>query len=175
MSVFRLLSVIILFLACKPSSARLPVQQNSGSFIDTSIQINKSRNEREYKLIKQLVDKDNTFIASDYGFWYKYNFKNDKELYTPKFGDQVIYTYSIKNLFGEWIYSMNETNLKTYFVDQEELFSGLREGIKLMRKGEKITFIFPSQMAYGYYGDDNKIDANTPLICEVIVLDIIKN
>ena len=70
---------------------------------------------------------------------------------------------------------MNETNLKTYFVDQEELFSGLREGIKVMRKGEKITFIFPSQMAYGYYGDDNKIDANTPLICEVIVRDIIKN
>ena len=67
MSVFRLLTVIILFLACKPSSARLPVQQNSGSFIDTSIQINKSRNEREYKLIKQLVGKDNTFIASDYG------------------------------------------------------------------------------------------------------------
>ena len=44
-----------------------------------------------------------------------------------------------------------------------------------MKKGEKITFIFPSQMAYGYYGDDNKIDANTPLICEVIVRDIIKN
>jgi len=174
-SVFRLLTVIILFLGCKPSNARLPVQQNSGSFIDTSIQINKSRNEREYKLIKQLVDKDNTFIASDYGFWYKYNLKNDKELYTPRFGDQVIYNYSIKDLFGEWIYSMNETNLKTYFVDQEELFSGLREGIKLMRKGEKITFIFPSQMAYGYYGDDNKIDANTPLICEVIVRDIIKN
>ena len=69
MSVFRLLTVIILFLGCKPSNARLPVQQNSGSFIDTSIQINKARNEREYKLIKQLVDKDNTFIASCLSWW----------------------------------------------------------------------------------------------------------
>ena len=41
-----------------------------------------------------------------------------------------------------------------------------------MKKGEKITFIFPSQMAFGYYGDRHKIGADTPLIYQVTVRDI---
>ncbi len=52
---------------------------------------------------------------------------------------------------------------------QEELFKGLREGLKLMKTNETIKFIFPSQMAYGYYGDDNKIGRNTPIISEVTI------
>ena len=54
-------------------------------------------------------------------------------------------------------------------------FSGLREGLKLMKEGESITFIFPSQKAYGYYGDENKIGRNVPLICEVSLLKLTNN
>ena len=57
-------------------------------------------------------------------------------------------------------------------MDKQELFTGLREGLKLMRSGETVTFLFPSQKAYGYYGDENKIGTNVPLICEVTLLDI---
>ena len=41
-----------------------------------------------------------------------------------------------------------------------------------MKKGEKLTFIFPSQLAYGYYGDTDKIGADTPLIYQVTVRNI---
>jgi len=57
-------------------------------------------------------------------------------------------------------------------MDKQELFTGLREGLKLMKAGETATFIFPSQKAYGYYGDENKITHNTPIICEVTVNSI---
>ena len=60
-------------------------------------------------------------------------------------------------------------------MDKQELFTGLREGLKLMKTGETVTFLFPSQKAYGYYGDNNKIGSNTPLICEVTVKSIIEN
>jgi len=60
-------------------------------------------------------------------------------------------------------------------MEQEELFSGLREGLKLMKTGETITFLFPSQKAFGYYGDDNKIGINMPIVCEVTVNLITKN
>ena len=59
-------------------------------------------------------------------------------------------------------------------MDKEELFTGLREGLKLMKPGETVTFLFPSQKAYGYYGDTNRIGTNTPLICEVTVNSITK-
>ena len=44
---------------------------------------------------------------------------------------------------------------------------GLRDGIKLMKKGETITFLFPSHMGYGYHGDNEKIGSNEPLMCTV--------
>jgi hypothetical protein len=48
---------------------------------------------------------------------------------------------------------------------------GLRDGIKLMRKKEKVTFLFPSHMAYGYHGDTKKIGTNLPLLCIVTLHD----
>jgi len=59
-------------------------------------------------------------------------------------------------------------------MDRQELFTGLREGLKLMKTGETVTFLFPSQKAYGYYGDENKIGANIPLIAKVTVNSITK-
>ena len=41
-----------------------------------------------------------------------------------------------------------------------------------MKKGETITFLFPSHMAYGYHGDNEKIQSNEPLICTVRLNDI---
>ena len=176
MNFWRILFVLFVLVGCKPSEARRPLQQNSGRFIDTSVQINKARNNQEYTAIQKLVDAaKNPFIVSDYGFWYQFSKKNETEGYMPQFGDQVLYSYGIKNLAEKWIYPIDESVKKTYFVAQEELIAGLREGLKLMKKGESATFIFPSQMAYGYYGDDDKIGTNTPLIYEVTVHDIIKN
>jgi len=49
---------------------------------------------------------------------------------------------------------------------------GLRHAVKLMHKGETVSFIFPSHMAYGYLGDKEKIGTNVPLICKVTLNDI---
>ena len=48
---------------------------------------------------------------------------------------------------------------------------GLRDGIKIMHKKEKINFLFTSQMGYGYHGDDKKIGTNMPLLCIVTLRD----
>ena len=67
-----------------------------------------------------------------------------------------------------------------YLVDKQEIMIGLRDGIKLMRKNEKVSFLFPSHIAYGYLGDKNRIGSNVPIICTVTLTDfkkesIIKN
>jgi len=51
--------------------------------------------------------------------------------------------------------------------------TGLREGIKIMHKNEKITFLFPSHIAYGYHGDTKKIGTNQPLLCTVTLHNFI--
>ena len=44
-----------------------------------------------------------------------------------------------------------------------------------MKEGESITFLFPSQKAYGYYGDEEKIGSNVPLVCDVSLLKLTNN
>ena len=43
----------------------------------------------------------------------------------------------------------------------------------LMHKKEKVIFLFPSHIAYGYHGDDKKIGTNQPLLCTVTLHNFI--
>lgn len=175
----KLLTLILIILAigCKTPEARRPVSVKTGSFIDASVKRNIKLNAQEKAAIEKLMmEQDNDYFASTSGFWYYYNTKSELDsLATPNFGDIVDYNYNVKNLNGDLIYSKEELKPQRYTMDQEELFTGLREGLKLMRAGETITFLFPSQKAYGYYGDEHKIGRNTPIICEVTVLSITEN
>ena len=170
------LLIFLLFMSCKPSEARLPVSNNSGTFIDASVQRSKQLNKKEYAQIDAFIQgSDKTFQSSEYGFWYAYNTKIEANTITPKFGDLVQYEYVLKTLADQVIYPANDLKIQNYYIDQQELFSGLREGLKLMKEGESITFIFPSQKAYGYYGDEKKIGSNVPLVCDVSLLKISNN
>ncbi|XMO85286.1 gliding motility-associated peptidyl-prolyl isomerase GldI [Algibacter sp. AS12] len=175
----KLLSIAIFLLvfSCKTPEARRPISVTSGSFIDASVERNKKLNAKEKASIEKLMSFDQKdYIASESGFWYYYNNKVEVDsLKTPGFGDVINYNYNIKALNGSVIYSTDELKTQTYAMDKEELFTGLREGLKLMKSGETVTFLFPSQKAYGYYGDENKIGRNTPLICEVTVNSITLN
>jgi len=169
--------LIIGLAGCKSPEARKPVTQNSGSFINESILRNRDLVAREEAEILKLIKKDSTteYIASNNGFWYSYNKKSTDSIKTetPKFNDIVKFDYTIKSLYGDVIYDQSELPTKTYAIDKEELFSGLREGLKLMKEGEVVTFIFPSHKAFGYYGDKNKIGANVPIITTVSLYSII--
>ena len=168
---------VLLIFSCKTPEARRPVSAKSGSFIDASVERSKKLNAHEKASIEKLMTQNKQdYIASESGFWYYYNNKvNIDTLKTPAFGDIVNYNYNVKTINGNLIYSTEDIKTQTYAMDKQELFTGLREGLKLMKSGETVTFLFPSQKAYGYYGDENKIGTNTPLICEVTVNSITHN
>jgi len=167
---------LLLLGACRSPEPRTPESVKSGSFISESAQRNKKLNENERLAIESIISKDSAvqYIASENGFWYFYNSKIEQDTIQPAFGDQVNFNYSVNDLNGSTIYTQEELGNQNYIVDKEELFTGLREGLKLMKPTETVTFIFPSQVAYGYYGDDEKIGTNVPLVCEVTLNTIIK-
>ena len=174
----KTLTIIVcsmLLAACKSPEARRPESTKTGSFIDASVERNIKLKEREKAFIKKIMTEnpENNYIASENGFWYYYNVKVEDTLIKPDFGDIVSFNYNIKTLNDELIYSKEDLKNQTYIMDKQELFSGLREGLKLMKSGETVTFMFPSQKAYGYYGDEQKIGTNLPLKCEVSIHSII--
>ncbi|MDN3594722.1 gliding motility-associated peptidyl-prolyl isomerase GldI [Zunongwangia endophytica] len=173
--VFLIISAVI---SCKSPEARYPVSQNSGSYINESVAYNQKLLAEEESKIKQIIASDSTenYIASTNGFWYFYNEKGADSVskIRPEFGDLVKFDYHISTLDNQSIYEEGEKPTKEYAVDQEKLFSGLRDGIKLMKAGETITFLFPSYKAFGYYGDKNKIGTNIPIKTTVTLHSIIE-
>ncbi|MDH7911143.1 gliding motility-associated peptidyl-prolyl isomerase GldI [Winogradskyella sp. SYSU M77433] len=166
--------IVALCVSCKSPEARMPEIVQSGSFLKESAERNKKLNELEYKQIEAIIEDnpDIEYLTSESGFWYFYENRIEEDTIQPQFGDLVDFHYNVSNIQGSEIYT---TQNKTYIMDKEELFTGLREGLKLMKPTESVTFIFPSQKAFGYYGDDNKIGTNIPLICEVTLNTITQN
>ena len=161
---------------CTKPIPRKPISKQSGSFIIQSIERNKQLKDEEENYIKELIKKDtiNTYLESGSGFWYTYKIKDTVKTQKPSFGDIVNFDYDLRYLNGDTIYSKNSLKNQNHIIDKEVLFYGLREGLKLMKEGETIEFIFPSQHAYGYYGDEDKIKSNVPLISEVTLNSITK-
>lgn len=168
--------VTILVSSCKQSQeARRPLSRASGSFMKKSAERNKKLIAGEEGQIDSLIKSNPKikYFASTKGYWYSYVIQNIQDTLTPKKGDVAFFDYEIKDLKGNIIYSELELRPQTYAVDKQNIMTGLREGIKLMHKKEKVIFLFPSHIAYGYHGDDKKIGTNQPLLCTVTLHNFI--
>lgn len=161
------------FISCKQPQARMPISYTSGTFMKESIVRNKKLVAGEEKKIDSIIKSDPNvkYFASTKGYWYHYEVKNDKDTLRPRKGDVAFFDYEVQDLNGNVIYSEIQTKPQMYNVDKQNIMMGLRHGIKLMRKNEKVVFLFPSHMAYGYHGDEKNIGTNESLKCIVTLND----
>jgi len=170
-------SIILTLISCREPQARKPVSVRTGTtFIQKSIDRNKQLLAFEEEQIRSIIEKDtlNNYISSPNGYSYYYNTKSKNENYTPKTDDIIKLSYSIKDIKNDIIYTKEDIGQQTIKVDKVELFPGLRTAIKLIKEGETMTFIFPSALAHGYHGDNNKIGTNIPVICTITLDEIIE-
>ena len=172
----NLITIVILISAigCRGPEPRRPVEVKSGTFFRESVERNKALLAQEEQLIQAIISKDSTrnYLASDFAAWYAYETKIESDAYLPAEGDLVTMNYDILSLQNDTIYSSEEIGEITYNVDREEIFRGLRLGVKLLKEGERATFLFPSHMAFGYHGDNDRIGPNVPIKSNVTILKI---
>lgn len=163
-----------LYISCKQQQqARMPISQSSGTFMQESAERNKKLIAGEEGQIDSIIKSNPKiqYLTSKKGYWYHYEIKNETDSLHPKKGDIANFDYEIKDINGTIIYSKSDLKTQTYAVDKQNIMMGLRDGIKLMRKNETVTFLFPSHMGFGYHGDNDLIKTNQPLICTVTLND----
>ena len=170
------LLLIVFLVSCDKPTPRKPVVRKSSTFLKESIERNKVINKLEEEALLQLMANDSShhYLSSANGFWYFYFSKDLTSTKITRTGDEVFYSYEIKDINSEVLYTMDELGERSYLVDKQELISGLQDGLKLMKEGEVVTFLFPSHKAYGYSGY-KKIGSNQPLIYTVTVNKIVFN
>jgi len=165
------------FTSCGGPEPRRPVEVKSGSYFKASIERSKKLLAQEEKAIQEIIKADtlHDYKHSASGSWYHYEVKNEQAGYTPQADDLVTMTYDVVGFENDTLYSNADIGILKYKVDKQELFPGLRNGIKLLKEGETATFLFPSSLVYGYHGDNNKIGINVPVKSTVSILKIEKN
>ncbi len=167
----------VVLIACGNPKPRKPIMRTGRVDMSESVAINRQIFARESQLFQAIMESDTVhdYINSQYGFWYAYEQKNNSDTSKPVKGDEVVFLYDVATVDGVLIYSKEDLGAKTYLVDQQDFMQGIQEGIKFMKVNEKVIFLLPSQKAYAYYGDENKIGSNTPLIVRVELLEIKNN
>lgn len=165
--------IIILF-SCTNPTPRRPVSRHTKSFFNESVERNKKINVFEETAIKQYIAQDslNKYSISPNGFWFRYIHQIHEENPKPKIGNEVVFNYEISNLNNIVLYSFDELGDVSYFIDKEDIELGLQNGLKLLKEGEEIVFIFPSYNAFGIVGDKEKIGINQTLIYSVKLIKI---
>mgnify|MGYP001791574782 CR=1 FL=1 len=169
-----IIPIVSVFLAaCSSPEARRPKKHTTSNFYKEVIEENIKLNQLEKKQIENSLAKDtlNNYLSSPNGFWYMYNKKDTLNSTTPKKGDVVTIKYTISDFNNTPLY--NEQTIE-YKVDKEDFIPALQDGIKLMKKGETITFVIPSYRAYGVTGDGGKIRMNQTLKSKLTLIDIKK-
>lgn len=178
------LLLIVAFTSCEKPQVRIPVVHHSTvSSFDESVQLTKKVLALEEQIFKKIIKKDslNKYYSSPFGFWYYYNHKINKDIKKPVSGNEVVINYEIKDLNNQVILSEQELGSKNQpnkedrllKIDGEDFLLGLHHGIKLMKEGEIVTFLIPSNLAFGATGLQDKIAPNQALIVKVKLIKIL--
>ena len=177
MRIGLILMFTLLIVGCGGPEPRRPIKVKSGSFFKESVERNKVLLAKEEKIIQEIISKDTVhqYLSNPNGFWYYYDVKNDTARYTPKTDDQILFSYNIRSLGNDTIYTMKDNGPTSYTIDKEQLFPGLQNAVKLLKINERATFVFPSLQAYGYLGDGEAIGPRTPIKSTIELHTIIIN
>jgi peptidylprolyl isomerase/FKBP-type peptidyl-prolyl cis-trans isomerase FkpA len=155
--------VLVLFLACLVSSC---LKSNDTSSSNTA--------ETEAALIKTWKAKmKSTNIAYDSTATKIFYIIDKTKVGTgPNVttGKTVTVKYTGTFMDGS-IFDSSENFTYVHKSSSQRLISGWEEGIELLNKGAKATFLFPSSLAYGNYGYSS-IPGYTPLFFVIEVVDI---
>lgn len=170
-------AILLILGSCSGPEPRRPVEVKTGSFFKGSVERSKQLLAKEEKKIKEIIAMDTAYqyVHSATGSWYRLDVVNSEAEYTPLPDDLVVLTYNVIGFDNDTIYTKDNIGVLTYKVDKQELFPGLRNSVKLLKEGETGTFLFPSSLAYGYHGDDEKIGVNIPIKSTISILKIEKH
>lgn len=140
---------------------------------EKSSEVNKKWVEHEEKQIQAYVDRRSNWEVTKTGTGLRYYiFEENPEGDSIEPEMQVFLNYNVKLLDGTLCYSSDSTGTESFIVDHEDIESGLHEGIKKFRKGEKGILIIPHYLAHGLIGDRTKVPPLSTVVYNIEVVDV---
>lgn len=101
-------------------------------------------------------------------------------IYEKGIGDQAVegllaqVEMKVSLLDGTECYKTEADEYEEFMIDKSNIETGVQEGIKKMRIGDKAKLIIPSHLAHGLIGDMNKIPPLTTIIVDIHLIGLVK-
>ncbi len=149
----------------------------SKEFKEKLVEANKMSVKRESDEIDQYVKHKNwQMITTGTGLRYMVTKKGTGELANEDtaFRKYATVKFKISLMDGTLCYSSDSTGLREFLIGQDDVETGLHEGIQYLHVGDKATFILPSHLAYGLMGDQRKIPPKASVLYEIELMKIRK-
>ena len=130
------------------------------------IRINKYLVVKDADMIKGYLKRHNWVMqTSQTGLWYM--------IYERGKGDSVAagkvltINYKVSLLDGTLCYSSDKLGPKKFRAGKGEVETGLDEGVRMLKVGDKARFILPPHLAHGLIGDEDQIPPRSVIVYDI--------
>lgn len=158
-----LLAIAVFMIACSKPSPQLPA--NKGNRVNESreglLAVNKRLAIKEDSLLRVYAQKDADLIKNELGFWYKVDKRTNAK--SPKENEICAFSLQLM-LLNNIVLQSTEEQIE---IGKKQTIFGLEEGLKLMHRGERATFVLPWYLAYGMLGYHDVVPPYTSIVCKV--------
>lgn len=165
------LPLAVIMFSCQNNTVHPPV---GGALSQKDLEVSRNRTKSLNTLEREQIagwfkDKGQNFYSTGLNYWT--DIPNLDERAPKGDGEMVSYEYEIYDFDEVKIYEKPVKKNFQQFGKFEEL-KAVEHALRYLNEGENATLLVPSSLAYGTYGDDDKIPNDMPLI---IKLKLFKN
>lgn len=164
---------LFVFYSCKEDSEKVTSKNEWND--STSVGFNKDRVKEEELQINLYLSHHSELKVKPTGTGLRYQLIKETNGIKAESGDSVDVAMKINLLDGKVCYKTDSLELDQFLIDRSQVESGIQEGIKLMKEGEKAVFILPSHLAHGLLGDFQTIPPMSPIVVNLELIKVIKN
>jgi FKBP-type peptidyl-prolyl cis-trans isomerase FkpA len=135
------------------------------------MEINKAFVKSDDEKIRRFMERHNLKMTES-GTGLKYAVSGDGVGQSARPGQFAKVNFRSRLLDGTVCYSSEESGPEEFLISQDNVESGLHEGITYMKQGQKAIFIMPPHLAHGLLGDKNKIPPRAIVVYDVELLNL---
>lgn len=162
------LQFFVMVHACSNEESRLPTQQQVNRGMES---VNTQMMREESAQIDGYAERKQwQMTTTGTGLRYMIYEKGSGEKAEP--GRYATVAYEVSLLDGTVVYSSEQSGTQEFLIGQDNVESGLHEGITYMHTGDKAKFILPSHLAHGIAGDQNKIPPRSSVVYDIHLLGL---
>ena len=158
--------IAFLLISCWRENQNIQYTISNKQLNDTLVKANQTFIDTEKDRIEAYINRRN-LVMEESGTGLRYMIIKHSEGIQATDGKNALVNFKVSLLDGTECYSSEKKGPQEFLIGQDNVESGLHEGIKLMRVGEKAKFILPSHLAHGLIGDENKIPPRSVIVYDL--------